>query len=165
ALARADVIVLTRKSASAARAGEVAAAVARLHPAKPVVRCALLPSRLVPLHGGAAMALDALAGRGVLAVAALATPGPFFAQLRERGAEVHPAAYPDHHPFSADDARTLVQRAAGRMLVMTHKDAVKLRALLPASADAWVLEQRVAMEDGEDVLETALRRALREPGG
>ena len=165
ALARADAVVLTRKSASAARAGQVAAEVGRLHPAKPIVRCALLPSRLVPLHGGAAMAVDALAGRRVLAVAALATPEPFFAQLRERGAEVDPAPYADHHPFSADDARVLAQRAAGRMLVMTHKDAVKLRARLPESADAWVLEQSVVMEDGEDVLKTALRRALTERGG
>jgi tetraacyldisaccharide 4'-kinase len=165
ALARADLIVLTRKSATDARAREVAAEVARLHPAKPIVRCALLPSGLVPLHGGEAMGLDALAGRRVLAVAALATPEPFFAQLREMGAEVDAAAYPDHHPFSADDARSLAVRAAGQMLVMTHKDAVKLRALLPASADAWVLEQRVTIESGAEALDTALRRALREHGG
>ena len=165
ALARADLIVLTRKSATDARAQEVAAEVARLHPAKPVVRCALLPSRAVRLHGGEAMELDALAGRRVLAVAALATPGPFFAQLRATGAEVDEAGYPDHHPFSADDARGLATRAAGRMLVMTHKDAVKLRALLPASADAWVLEQRVTIESGAEALDTALRRALREHGG
>lgn len=165
ALARADLIVLTRKNATDARAREVAAEVARVHPAKPVVRCALLPSRVVPLHGGESMSLDALAGRRVLAVAALATPEPFFAQLREMGTEVDAAAYPDHHPFSVEDARSLTTRAAGGMLVMTHKDAVKLRALLPASAHAWVLEQRVTIESGAEALVTALRRALREPGG
>jgi tetraacyldisaccharide 4'-kinase len=165
ALGRADLIVLTRKSAGAARAQEVAAQLGRLHPSKPILRCALLPSRLRPLHGGEAMAVEALAGRRVLAAAALATPEPFFAVMRDRGAEVEAAAYPDHHPFSADDAGTLVARAAGRMLVMTHKDAVKLRALLPASADPWVLEQSVTMEGGMDALDTALRRALREPGG
>jgi tetraacyldisaccharide 4'-kinase len=165
ALARADAIVLTRKSAGAARAREVAAELARLQPGMPVIRCALLPSGLRPLHGGAGMAVDALAGRRVLAVAALATPEPFFATLGNAGAEVEAAAYPDHHPFSADDARTLLARAAGRMLVMTHKDAVKLRALLRASADAWVLEQRVAIEEGADALDTALRRALKGFGG
>lgn len=165
ALARADVLVLTRKSADAARAQAVAAEVARLQPGKPVVRCALLPSALVPLRGGAGTGVDALAGRRVLAAAALATPEPFFATLRETGAEVEPAAYPDHHPFSAEDARALVDRAAGRMLVMTHKDAVKLRALLPPGADAWVLEQRVAIESGADALDIALRRALTEHEG
>jgi tetraacyldisaccharide 4'-kinase len=164
ALGRADLIVLTRKSAGAGRAQEVAAELARLHPAKPILRCALLPSQLRALHGDRVMPVDALAGRRVLAVAALATPEPFFATLRETGAEVEAVAYPDHHPFLVDDARTLAARAAGRMLVMTHKDAVKLRALLP-EADAWVLEQSVTIESGADALDTALRRALREPGG
>jgi tetraacyldisaccharide 4'-kinase len=165
ALARADLIVLTRKSAGAARAQEVAAELGRLHPAKPILRCALLPSLLRPLHGGEGMPVNALAGRRVLAAAALATPEPFFATLRAIGAEVEAAAYPDHHPFSVDDARTLMARAAGRQVVMTHKDAVKLRALLPVTADAWVLEQSVMMETGVDALDTALRRALREPEG
>ena len=48
---------------------------------------------------------------------------------------------------------------------MTHKDAVKLRALVSPSAEAYVLEQTVTIESGADVLETALRRALREAGG
>jgi len=165
ALGRADVVVLTRKSAGAARAEQVAAEVTRLHPSKPVIRCALLPSRLVPLQGGDGVPVDTLAGRAVLAVAALATPEPFFAQLRARGAEVEAAAYPDHHPFSVDDARRLAARAAGRRMVMTRKDAVKLCALLPASSDAWVLEQDVAIEEGEEALDTALRRALTEHGG
>lgn len=165
ALARADVIVLTRKSASAARAREVAAEVAALHPAKPILQCALLPSGLRPLHGGDSVAVESLRGRRVLAVAALATPEPFFAHLRQIAAEVEAAPYPDHHPFTGDEARRLAARAAGRMLVMTHKDAVKLRALLPSTADAWVLEQRVTIESGADALDAALRRALGEGGG
>jgi tetraacyldisaccharide 4'-kinase len=164
ALGRADAIVLTRKSAEAASAVRVAAEVGRLHPSKPVIRCALLPSRLVPLHGGEGMPVAALAGRFVLAVAALATPEAFVQNLRGAGAEVEAAAYPDHHPFSQADAQSLVARAAGRRMVMTHKDAVKLRALLPASADAWVMEQSVTIEGGADALDTALRRALMEPG-
>ncbi|HEX6910119.1 MAG TPA: tetraacyldisaccharide 4'-kinase, partial [Longimicrobium sp.] len=60
ALARADAIVLTRKSADAARAATVEREVARMHPGKPIIRCALLPSRLAPLHGGTAMDVDAL---------------------------------------------------------------------------------------------------------
>lgn len=164
ALARADVLVLTRKSADAARARAVAAELAAMRPGTPIVQCALLPSGLVPLHGGAGTATDALAHRRVLAVAALATPEPFFDALRQAGAEVEAAAYPDHHPFSEDDVRALGARAAGRMLVMTHKDAVKLRALLPGG-DAWVLEQRVTIESGADALDVALRRALTEHGG
>jgi tetraacyldisaccharide 4'-kinase len=165
ALARADVVVLTRKSADAARAAALEAEVARLHPRVPIVRCALLPSRLGPLHGGEPMAVDALAGRRVLAVAALAIPGPFIDHLRQAGAEAEAATYPDHHPFSSDDAANLMMRASGRMMVLTHKDAVKLRALLPPSAGAYVLEQSVNVESGADALDAALRRALQGRAG
>jgi len=169
ALARADAIVLTRKSADAARAREVAAEVARVAPGKPVAICHLAADRLTPLHGGAARRLAWLRGRGVLAVAALAQPGPFFAALRGAGAQVEEAAYPDHHPFTAADAHRIAERAAGRTIVMTHKDAVKLRDLLspsldPSGAGALVLEQAVRIEAGLDALDTALRRTLEKHG-
>lgn len=165
ALGRADLIVLTRKSTDAARAAEVEGEVARMHPRKPIVRCALLPSRLVPLHGGEAKGIDALAGRKVLGVAALAVPEPFIEHLVEAGAEVDASTYPDHHPFDEDDARDLVEWAGGRMMVVTHKDAVKLRALLPSSVNVYVLEQTVTIESGADALDAALRHALRERAG
>jgi tetraacyldisaccharide 4'-kinase len=162
ALGRADLIALTRKSEGAARAREVAAEVALLHPGKPIVQVALRPVGLAPLGGGAGMPLDALAGRSVVAVAALATPGPYLQHLREAGAQVLPALYPDHHAFSARDAAEIVKRTAGRWIVMTHKDAVKLRPLLPDFPRAYVLEQSVAIESGADVLDAALRRVLGE---
>jgi tetraacyldisaccharide 4'-kinase len=162
ALGRADLIVLTRKSAGAAQAREVAAEVSRLHPGKPIVQVALRPVGLVPLGGGARMPLDALAGRSIVAIAALATPGPYVQHLREAGAEMEPALYPDHHAFSARDVAEIVKRSAGRWMVMTHKDAVKLRLLLPDSTRAYVLEQSVAIESEADVLDAALRRVVRE---
>jgi tetraacyldisaccharide 4'-kinase len=160
ALARADVVVLTRKSASAARAGEVAAEVEIAAPGKPIVLCHLAADGLVPLHAGEARPLSSLAGRDILAVAALATPGPFFAALREAGATVEESVYPDHHPFDAADALRIVSRAMGRPIVMTHKDAVKLRPLVSTSAQALVLEQAVRIESGGDALDAELRRAL-----
>lgn len=160
ALARADVVVLTRKSADAARAAATEREVARMHPGTPIVRCALIPIWLAPLHGGTPLDVDALAGRRVLAVSALAVPEPFIHHLRETGAEVEAATYPDHHPFSEADAARIMARAAGRTVVMTHKDAVKLRALLAPSTQAYVLEQSVAIESGMDVLDKALLRAL-----
>lgn len=159
-LRRADVVVLTRKSADAALAAEAAAEVRRLHPALPILRCALLPSHLTPLHGGEARGIKTLVGRKVLGVAALALPEPFIEHLVEAGAETDAATYPDHHHFDQRDADDLVEWAGGRIMVMTHKDAVKLRPLLPPSAKAFVLEQRVAIEAGAEALDAALRRAL-----
>jgi tetraacyldisaccharide 4'-kinase len=160
ALARAGVIVLTRKSASPARADAVAREVAAAAPGIPIAICHLAADALTPLHGGDARALDFLAGRDVLAVAGLAQPGPFFAALRDAGATVEEAAYPDHHAFTADDALRIVSRAAGRPIVITRKDAVKLRALMSPSALVLVLEQAVRIESGGDALDAAAHLAL-----
>jgi tetraacyldisaccharide 4'-kinase len=73
---------------------------------------------------------------------------------------VEGALYPDHHPFSADDVRTIVARAGGRVVVMTHKDAVKLRGLVPSNVDAYVLEQTVEIDRGAEALDAALTGAL-----
>jgi tetraacyldisaccharide 4'-kinase len=164
ALARADALVLTRKSAGAARAGQVAAEVALAAPGKPIAVCHLAPARLTPLHGGAPRKLAWLRARDVLAVAALAQPGPFFDTLRDAGAQVEEAAYPDHHPFTSADAGHIQARAGGRTIVMTHKDAVKLRELLPPSTETLILEQAVGIEAGLDELDAALRRALERRG-
>jgi tetraacyldisaccharide 4'-kinase len=164
ALGRADAVVVMRKSATAAAAAQVEATIRALHPALPTVRCALLPDRLAALHGDAALPLEALRGRRVLAVAALATPERFVEQLAALGAEVEGATYPDHHPYAVRDAAAIARRAGGRTIVTTAKDAVKLRPIL-ADVEVWVLEQRVTIESGGDALEAALARALGEHGG
>jgi tetraacyldisaccharide-1-P 4'-kinase len=43
-------------------------------------------------------------------------------------------------------------------MVMTRKDAVKLRGLLPDGARAYVLEQTVRFDWGEEALLAALER-------
>lgn len=160
ALARADLVVLTRKSASAERGREVAAEVSRLHPGTSIVRVALRPSRLVSIHGGDDVPMEALRGRRLLAVAALAAPGPFIEHLREAGGDVDATLYADHFDFGPAQATEIARRGAGKWIVMTHKDAVKLRPLLPDQLEAYVLEQSVVVESGADVLDAALRRAL-----
>jgi tetraacyldisaccharide 4'-kinase len=159
-LARADVIVLTRKSAPPERAREVAAEVALAVPGKPVAVCHLAADRLVRLHGGEVAPLSSIAGREVLAVAGLGMPRPFFDALRQAGATVDEAAFPDHHPFTAADALRIVSRAMGRPIVITRKDAVKLRALVSSSPEVFVLEQAVRLEAGLDRVDAALRHAL-----
>jgi tetraacyldisaccharide 4'-kinase len=164
ALSRADVVVVTRKTASASDAARVEGAIRAMHPALVLARCALHPARLVRIGGGERTGVEALRGRRVLAVAALAWPEPFLGHLHEAGAEVEAAVYPDHHPFDAGEAAEIARRSRGRAVVMTAKDAVKLRVLLPPESEAWVLEQELRMEAGEDTLAAALGRALREHG-
>ena len=77
-----------------------------------------------------------------------------------RGGEVEVAAFPDHHEFTPGEARELEVQASGRRLVMTRKEAVKLRDLLSEHADAWMLEQQVEIEWGADRLDAALRQVI-----
>lgn len=70
-----------------------------------------------------------LRGRRICAFAGIGRPEKFFATLRAIGAE--PAvtiAFADHHPYTDDDARRLIETArdSDSALVTTEKDAVRL---------------------------------------
>lgn len=94
----------------------------------------LVPDAVVSLDGPAqTLPLQAFAGRTVLAVAGIGNPERFFRMLAGEGIRVIPRPYPDHHPFTAGDARPW----AGQTVLMTEKDAVKSR-VLPGS-DRWVV--------------------------
>jgi tetraacyldisaccharide 4'-kinase len=90
------------------------------------------------------------------AVTSIAGPDAFLANARNAGAVVRDGiAFPDHHTFTPEDARRIASAAAGRTLIVTEKDAVKLEPLLPET-DLRVLLQRVDIEAGESHLESAL---------
>jgi tetraacyldisaccharide 4'-kinase len=102
--------------------------------------------------------LETLRGRKVLAVCGIARPDGFFEALRALGAEVHERAYPDHHRYSADDAKELRARADALRcdwIVTTEKDLVRW----PAVPDDGVrgLAMEVVLLEGADVLDAALR--------
>jgi tetraacyldisaccharide 4'-kinase len=155
---RADLLVVTRKSVDAAIAAEVASQLARIVPERSIVTCRLEPIELAALHGSERCAPHGLAGRSVFAVSGLASPEPFVANLRALGAEVEHAGFPDHHPYTAAEARLLQRRAGDRIVVTTLKDAVKLRLLWKPGFPVYVLRQGVALETGAEHLERALER-------
>lgn len=160
ALRRADLLVVTRKSSTPAQAARVAAQLANFH--VPTVVAHLAPAHLTFLHDASEkLPLDVLGDQDVLAVASLADPAPFAAQLRERGAAAELLTFPDHHRFSAADVAGFLRRAGGGTVVVTLKEAVKLRPLVPAAGRVLVLHQTVNVEQGRDVLEATLRAALR----
>lgn len=164
ALGRAGIVVVTRKSASADEAADVERSIRERNPSLPTGVAAILPSHVVELEGVGEMPMDALGGRRVLAVAALATPEPFLRHLRDAGAAVEPALYPDHHDYTAADVKRIESMSRGRILVTTAKDAVKLRGRLAPAVEAWVVEQAVAVERGAEALDAALAQALGEHG-
>jgi len=75
----------------------------------------------------------AFAGQRVHAVAGIGDPNRFFLHLAKLGLKPLPHPFPDHHPFTPAE----LDFGAGAEVVMTEKDAVKLRRA--ARPDWWVL--------------------------
>jgi tetraacyldisaccharide 4'-kinase len=93
-------------------------------------------------------------------VAGLADVGLFTANARAAGAAVSAELlFPDHHEYDDGDVERIRSVAAGRPVIMTAKDWVKLRGHIDASR-AWVLTQEVVIEEGGELLDTALDRVL-----
>jgi len=157
ALGRADVVVVTRKRAPADAAAHVAGWIAGKRPGTPVCVACLALSHLEGMHTGTRHDLAVLTGRSVLAAAGIADPESFAAQLRGAGAKVQLVAYQDHHPYEGEDIDRLVRAAAGAYVVVTEKDAVKLRGRWPVDApEPLVAGLAVRWERNGRALERAL---------
>jgi tetraacyldisaccharide 4'-kinase len=121
-----------------------------LPPGVPLFRGRLCPTALVRVADDGAWVeepLEALGGRGVVAVAGVARPERFLASLAAAGAVVHELIrFPDHHAYSAADNARIAAAAGERLVVTTEKDLVKLPGLT-------VRALRVALEvDGAERL-------------
>jgi tetraacyldisaccharide 4'-kinase len=153
AIRRADIVVVTRKRRTAEDAGRVARRIARS--GVPPERIALVHlglASLTTLQDNGPVDLTSLRGARVLAVSGVANPDSFASQLARLGALVRPVTYPDHHRYGQREVASLLSAAAAvDYVVMTHKDAVKLRRLWTASRPTpLVAHLEVAWEQGAD---------------
>ena len=167
ALDRADLIVVTRKSASADAARALADGLGRGargggSGGPPICTALLLVSHLEGMQSGRRQELGVLAGRGVVAAAGIADPESFAQQLGTTGASVQLVAYQDHHAYRKADLERLVRAATGGdYVVVTEKDAVKLRRLWPGSApEPVVAVLAVHWERNGGALEQAVKAVL-----
>ncbi len=162
ALSRADAIVVTRKVATqdeARAVGRLAIGKApnavwgqihlgedvwtELEPDPPAEACAGPPAG------------------DLLAVSSIAEPDGFHEMVRSKASGVVECmAFPDHHPFSNKDVRRIAERAAGRPVVITEKDAVKLRTFSQDMPRTYVLHIQVTWDFGQDAVMELVRRAL-----
>lgn len=81
-----------------------------------------------------AATLQAQRGKPMLAAAGMAQPQRFFAMLREQGLQIHELPLPDHADFA-----TLPWPADTADVLVTEKDAVKLRPEAVGSTRVWVV--------------------------
>lgn len=160
ALDRADLLIITRKSADEAAADRVETAVRDLGLMRPVVRVHLAPGRVRTLAEWVADEDGEAGGEGLpegpfRVVSGVADPDSVVAAARSIGLEVADRAdFPDHHQFTAAEIARL--RGGPYPLLVTEKDAIKLQAHIPDARDVVVLGQRVRVERGEDVLRALL---------
>jgi tetraacyldisaccharide 4'-kinase len=80
---------------------------------------------------------SAFAGQKVHAVAGIGEPNRFFLHLAKLGLKPVPHPFPDHHAFTPGDLEAAAASDPGLPVVMTEKDAVKLRHA--ARPEWWVL--------------------------
>lgn len=156
---RADLVILTRKSASAAASSDAGELVGDL--GRPVAHIHLAPGELRALENDARTPLARLRGLRVLAIAAIGEPESFRKQLEALGASVSLAAFRDHHDFTAADAARLADRVPdGGLAVCTLKDAVKLAPVWAGPSPLWYLSQQLVVERGEGEIDRLLERVL-----
>lgn len=157
---RADVIVLTRKSASDADVARAERIIAD-HVLGVPLGLARLEFASLRDEAGATLPLERLRGADVLAIAGIGEPELFRRQLEETGARVSLAAFRDHHHYSDADILLLSRQApSDGLVVCTLKDAVKLAGRWPASSRLWYVSQQLVVEKGAEVLDRLLERAL-----
>lgn len=161
ALGRADGVIVTRKRGSAEHAAALADRIAKRWPKTPVGIVHLAISGFEGLRSGQTLAGEPLAGRRLLAAAGIADPHSFAAQLQERtgttGA-VQLVTYQDHHAYSDSDVAALLNAATtADYVVVTEKDAVKLRPRWPVEArEPLVATLGVQWERGQEAFEALL---------
>jgi tetraacyldisaccharide 4'-kinase len=155
---RANLLIITRKTADRSTVEDVRRALAIAAPRVPVATVHLAPGEFRSTATGQALPLHVVRGADLTAIAAIAHPESFFKQLTELGAIVRPHSFPDHHAFTEREARDLALRAGeSDFVVCTLKDAVKLESLWPAEAGSlWYVSQRLRVEDGEEHIEHLL---------
>ena len=104
----------------------------------------IAPTALMRLATGERLPLHALQGQPLTIVCGIARPQRFLQTAHRLGytaAETH--LFPDHHPYTPDDLRML----AGKTVLTTLKDAVKLRGRFPDDGDAYALLIEAQLDD------------------
>lgn len=158
---RANLIVVTRKSATTVDAERAVAMINVVTPQVPTAVVYLAPDRLVSATDDRELPVGRLRGAPVLAIAAIGEPSLFAQQLEQLGARVSLAAYRDHHAYSdAEIAAAAARVPADGLAVCTLKDAVKLAPRWPGPSRLWYVSQQLVVEQGAEHLDRLLKRVL-----
>ena len=157
ALARASLVIISRKSATDENVSMARKIIERKVPEVPLVVGSL---RLDRLHStsGEVQPLSLLSGKSVLVVSAIADPAALSGQIVAAGATPRHATFGDHHAFGKADVESILRNAKGcDFVVCTLKDAVKLQSIWPRDGiPLWYVSQAVEFGSGTQILHNML---------
>jgi len=149
ALARADVIVLTRAGESPAE--ETAALIRRHNPRAPVFRAGTRITGAFEAGTHRSANLFALKQQPALAFCGIGNPRAFWDDLRRWGVNVAGTlAFPDHYRYTIPDFRTLIReadRAGAVVLLTTEKDLINMMVVPPSNPPTFYCPMELAVED------------------
>ncbi len=161
ALARADLLVLSRPAAAPAPSRAEAEVRARA-PRAPLALATYEAEGVEDVRAGTVFGLDRLHGPALLAFAGIAVPENFAATLGAIGVTPRDfLPFPDHHAYAAEDVMALEARAravGAEVLLTTEKDAVRIPT--GGRLPVWALRVRLRLDDGAEAWWAALERRL-----
>lgn len=109
---------------------------ARTNHQLPLYRASIRPLALLHLTTSERLPVSTPELPPLTVLCAIARPERFIQMTQALGYPIESIhTFPDHHAYSRDELQTF----AGKTILTTAKDAVKLRALLPPTADAYAL--------------------------
>lgn len=128
ALRRAGMVVITHADrVTAAELARLRADLEQLHPGVPVVESAHKTDHLLDVKTEAKLPLGHLKNKAAVALSGIGDPLSFETQLEGLGVKVAQSwRYPDHHPYTSRELRSIEDLRGGLPLVTTHKDFVRL---------------------------------------
>ncbi len=128
ALRRAGMVVITHADrVTAAELTRLRADIEQLHPGVTIVESEHKADHLLNVKTEAKLALSHLKNKAAVALSGIGDPLSFETQLEALGIKVAQSwRYPDHHPYSSRELRSIEDLRGGLPLVMTHKDFVRL---------------------------------------
>jgi len=138
-LKRASAAVITRfDQADEAQIGRIEQEIHRYAPGIPIAKAAHRHTHAAT-YSNAAIELDQLRGKPVLAFCGIGNPNAFFDRLRRNGIDtVETIAFNDHHLYTTQDLKQIFSRAdacGAEAIVCTQKDWVKSALLAPDRKD------------------------------
>ena len=165
-LRRAGVIVITRyDQAAAATIQTLEARLADAAPAIPVVKAVHRHTHAVT-SGTQSIPLETLRGKRAFVFCGIGNPDAFIAHVSGHGIDiVGTRIFNDHHPYSTDDIKAIVNAARqnkAAMILCTQKDWVKTALLKPEGSEMTLAYLALELDfvEGLDILKARIDAVL-----